>query len=75
MRIRDMLAEFARVGMTAANADQAKARHLPGLSSHVGFSREEVVALLRALPDGAGPLAIRDAFEAEIARRSDPAAD
>ena len=70
MRIEDMLAEFTRVGMTADNWEQAKARRLPGLSPDVRFSTDEVVAVLRRLPDGSGPIAIRDAFEAEIARRS-----
>ena len=72
MRIQDMLAEFTRLGMTTQNWDQAKARHLPNHPSSARFSTDAVVALLRPLPDRSGPLAIRDAFEAEIARRDRP---
>lgn len=71
MSVQVMLAAFARVGVTTENWEQATARPLPGLSPTVRLSIAEVVAILRPLPAGAGPAAVRDALESAIARRSD----
>jgi hypothetical protein len=68
--VQEMLAEFTRVGVTTDNWEEAKARPLPGVSPHVRFSTAEVVALLARLPDLAGPIAVRDVFEATLARRT-----
>jgi hypothetical protein len=62
-----MLAEFRRVGvLTAGEFAAAKPRLRPIGPLRQKMSRD-LTAVLRRLPDGAGPIALRDLMEVALA--------
>lgn len=69
--VQDILGEFRRLGISSADDfEQARAQLGPELAGAPRtFTAEETVAVLRAIPSGAGPLAVREAFEGAIRRR------